>query len=85
MYRGRAAFGAMEGFVFGRPAADAAVGQIDRFGAAWVHLIVSGTLNRRVSEIRNQIRKMTLGIPREIDDPARIREILLLAAKSFGG
>jgi maleylacetate reductase len=34
VYRGRAAFGAMEEVVFGQPAADAVVGQIDRFGAA---------------------------------------------------
>ena len=78
MYRGRVAFGAMEQVVFGRPAADAAVEQIYRFGAARAFPIVSGTLNRETSEIKNAIRKMTPGI--RIDGPAPIREILFLAA-----
>lgn len=80
MYRARVAFGAMEEAVFGDPAADAVVEQIDCFGAARVLLIVSGTLNREPSEIRNEIRKMTPRIPRKIDGPAQMREILLLAA-----
>ena len=80
MYRARVAFGAMEEVVFDRPAADAVVEQIDHFGATRVLLIVSGTLNREPSEIRNEIRKMTPRIPRKIDGPAQIREILLLAA-----
>jgi hypothetical protein len=79
MFRGRAAFGAMEGVVFGRPAADAAVGQIDRFGVARAFLIV-GTLSRGTCEIKNAIRKTTPGIPRKIERPAPICETLLLPA-----
>lgn len=56
MYGGRAAFGAMAEVVFGRPAADAMVGQIDRFGAARAFPVVSGTSGRGTSAIRNPIR-----------------------------
>ncbi len=82
MYRARAAFGAMEEIVFGRPAAEAVVGQIDRWRAR-TFPIVRGTLNRETSEIKSEIRKMATSIPRDprkIDGPAQIREILLLAA-----
>jgi hypothetical protein len=69
----------MEGVVFGRPAADAAVGQIDRFGAAWAFPIVS-TFSRGTCGIKNAIRKTTSGIPRKIKRPAPICETLLLSA-----
>ncbi len=81
MYRGRVAFGAMQGGAIGRPAADAEVEQIDRAHAARALLMVGGTLNRETSE--NEIMKSTQWVPRtprEIDDPAQIREILLPAA-----
>jgi hypothetical protein len=80
VYGGRAAFGAMEEVVFGRPAADAVVGQIGRFGAARAFLIVSDTLSRGTSGIKNAIRKTTSEIPRRIERPAPIRETLLLPA-----
>ena len=51
MYSGRVAFGAMEEVVYGRPAAEAVVEQIERVGAARAFLMVSGTLNRKTSEI----------------------------------
>ena len=80
MYGGRAAFGAMEEAVFGRPAADAAVGQVDRFGAARAFPIVSNTLSRGTCWIRNEIRKTTSEIPRKIERPALVRETLPLPA-----
>ena len=59
MLRGRVVFGAMDEVVFGEPAADAIVAQIDRLGASRAFLMVSGTLNRQTDEIE-KIR-MTLG------------------------
>jgi maleylacetate reductase len=49
----------MDEVVFGRPAAEAVVAQMDRLGAARAFLMVSGTLNRETDEIE-KIRK-TLG------------------------
>src|SRR5712675_3544147 len=56
VHKGRVVFGAMEEVVFGRPAAEAVVGQMDRLGAARAFLMVSGTLNRETDEIE-KIRK----------------------------
>lgn len=84
MFRGRVAFGAMEGVAFGRRVAEVAVEQIDRVRAARAFLLVSGTLNHETFEIKNEIRKSTPWvphIPRKIDDPTQIREMLLLAAQ----
>ena len=80
MYRERAAFGAMEEVVFGRPAAEAIVGQIDRLGAARTFPTVSGTLSRGTFGIKIAIRKTTSGIPRKIERPAAICETRLLSA-----
>src|SRR3978361_964505 len=41
----------MEEVVFGRPAAEAVVEQLDRLGAQRAFLMVSGTLNRETDEI----------------------------------
>src|SRR3982074_2732448 len=46
----------MDEVVFGRPAAEAVVGQMDRLGAAGAFRMVSGTLNRQTDEIE-KIRK----------------------------
>jgi maleylacetate reductase len=46
----------MDEVVFGRPAAEAVVAQMDRLGAARAFLMVSGTLNRKTDEIE-KIRK----------------------------
>jgi maleylacetate reductase len=46
----------MDEVVFGRPAADAVVAQMDRLGANRAFLMVSGTLNRNTGEIE-KIRK----------------------------
>ena len=51
MRKGRVVFGAMDEVVFGRPAAEAVVEQIDRLGATRAFLMVSGTLNRETGEI----------------------------------
>jgi len=56
VHKGRVAFGAMDEVVFGRPAAEAIVGQMDRLRAARAFLMVSGTLNRDTDEIE-KIRK----------------------------
>ena len=56
MHKGRVVFGAMEEVVFGHPAAEAIVAQMDRLGAVRAFLMVSGTLNRQTGEIE-KIRK----------------------------
>jgi maleylacetate reductase len=56
VHKGRVVFGAMEEVVFGHPAAEAIVAQMDRLGAARAFLMVSGTLNRQTGEIE-KIRK----------------------------
>jgi maleylacetate reductase len=56
VHKGRVVFGAMDEVVFGHPAAEAIVAQMDRLGAARAFLMVSGTLNRQTDEIE-KIRK----------------------------
>jgi maleylacetate reductase len=56
VHKGRVVFGAMDEVVFGQPAAEAVVAQMDRLRAARAFLMVSGTLNRQTAEIEN-IRK----------------------------
>ena len=51
MYKGSVVFGAMEEVVFGRPASEAIVAQMDRVGALRAFLMVSGTLNRETDVI----------------------------------
>jgi maleylacetate reductase len=51
VHQGRVVFGAMEEVVFGRPAAQAVVEQVDRLRASRAFLMVSGTLNRETDEI----------------------------------
>ena len=53
MHKGRVVFGAMDEVVFGRPASEAIVEQMDRLGAKRAFLMVSGTLNRETDEIEN--------------------------------
>ena len=48
---GRVAFGAMDGVVFGKPAAEAIADEARRLGATRIFLMVSGTLNRETDEI----------------------------------
>jgi maleylacetate reductase len=51
VHQGRVVFGAMDEVVFGRPAAEVIVEQLDRLNAARAFLMVSGTLNRETDEI----------------------------------
>ena len=51
MYQGRVVFGAMEEVVFGRPAAEVIVEQMNRLDARRAFLMVSGTLNRETDVI----------------------------------
>ncbi|PMY01057.1 maleylacetate reductase, partial [Pseudomonas sp. MPR-R2A5] len=51
MHQGRVVYGAIEEVVFGHPAAEAVVGQMDRLGTRRAFLMVSGTLNRETDEI----------------------------------
>jgi len=53
VHKGRVVFGAMEEVVFGRPASEAIVEQMDRVGTNHAFLMVSGTLNRETDEIEN--------------------------------
>jgi maleylacetate reductase len=59
VHTGRVVFGAMDEVVFGRPASEVIVEQMDRLGANRAFLMVSGTLNRQTDVIEN-IRR-TLG------------------------
>src|SRR5450755_4499315 len=54
----------MDEVVFGRPAADAVVAQMDRLGTTRALLMVSGTLNRQTDEIekiRNSLGPRCVG------------------------
>ena len=59
MHTGRVVFGAMDEVVFGRPASEAIIEQMNRLGSKRAFLMVSGTLNRETDVIEN-IRR-TLG------------------------
>ena len=51
MHQGRVVFGAMDEVVFGRPASEALVEQLNRLGTTRAFLMVSGTLNRETEMI----------------------------------
>jgi maleylacetate reductase len=53
VHKGRVVFGAMDEVVFGRPASEVIVEQMDRLGTSRAFLMVSGTLNRETSVIEN--------------------------------
>ena len=64
MHKGRVVFGAMDEVVFGRPAAEAVVEQMDRLRTNRAFLMVSGTLNRETDEIekiRNALGSRCVG------------------------
>lgn len=93
MHRGRVVFGAIDEVVFGRPAREAIVAQMDRLGTTGAFLTVSGTPNRETDEI-DKIRRalgsravatfdaMPPHAPRAavIAAAEQVREILLSAA-----
>ena len=83
MHNGRVVFGAMDEVVFGRPASEAIVEQLNRLDAKRAFLMVSGTLNRETDEIE-KIRRV-LG-PRCIGTYSVDRPVqpLLNAARSTG-
>jgi maleylacetate reductase len=58
VHTGRVVFGAMDEVVFGRPASEAIVEQMNRLGAKRAFLMVSGTLNRDTDVIENIRRAM---------------------------
>src|SRR3954447_19721378 len=60
VHQGRVVYGAIEEVVFGHPAAEAVVAQMDRLGTRRAFLMVSGTLNRQTDEIAKI--KQALGI-----------------------
>ena len=51
MHTGRVVFGAMDEVVFGRPASEAIIEQMNRLGSKRAFLMVSGTLNRETDVI----------------------------------
>jgi maleylacetate reductase len=51
VHKGRVVFGAMDEVVFGEPAPDAIVAQVDRISATRAFLMVSGTLRRKTDEV----------------------------------
>ena len=51
MQKGRVVFGAMDEVVFGEPATEAIIAQMDRLSASRAFLMVSGTLRRETDEI----------------------------------
>ena len=66
MHTGRVVFGAMDEVVFGRPASEAIVEQMDRLGANRAFLMVSGTLNRETDVIENIRRALGLALRRHL-------------------
>jgi len=53
VHTGRVVFGAMDEVVFGRPASEAILEQMNRLGSKRAFLMVSGTLNRETEVIEN--------------------------------
>lgn len=58
MHQGRVVYGAIEEVVFGHPAAEAIVAQMDRLGTRRAFLMVSGTLNRQTDEITKIVQAL---------------------------
>lgn len=83
MHRGRVVFGAMDEVVFGRPAAEAVVEQMDRLRTSRAFLMVSGTLNRETDEIekiRNALGSRCVGTFSAMP-PHTPREAVIAAAE----
>jgi maleylacetate reductase len=58
VHQGRVVYGAIEEVVFGHPAAEAIVAQMDRLGTRRAFLMVSGTLNRETDEISKIVQAL---------------------------
>ena len=81
MHQGRVVFGAMDEVVFGRPAAEALVEQVNRLGAARAFLMVSGTLNRETDAVENIRRALGARCAGTFDAmPAHTPRIAVIAA-----
>jgi len=83
VHKGRVVFGAMDEVVFGHPAAEAIVAQMDRLGAARGFLMVSGTLNRQTAEIEKVRKALGSRCVATFDamPPHTPREAVIAAAK----
>ena len=66
VHKGRVVFGAMDEVVFGRPASEAIVEQLNRLGTKRAFLMVSGTLNRETDEIENIRRVLGAALRRHL-------------------
>ena len=71
MHKGRVVFGAMDEVVFGRPASEVIVEQMDRLGATRAFLMVSGTLNRETDVDQKHSRRAGLALRRHLRRDAR--------------
>jgi maleylacetate reductase len=58
VHQGRVVYGAIEEVVFGHPATEAIVAQMDRLGTRRAFLMVSGTLNRETDEIAKIVQAL---------------------------
>ncbi|MDA9432888.1 iron-containing alcohol dehydrogenase [Bradyrhizobium sp. CCBAU 51627] len=58
MHQGRVVYGAIEEVVFGHPATEAIVAQMDRLRTQRAFLMVSGTLNRQTNEITKIVQAL---------------------------
>jgi maleylacetate reductase len=83
VHKGRVVFGAMDEVVFGAPAAEAVVEQMDRLGSARAFLMVSGTLNRQTDEIEKIRRALGSRCVATFDamPPHTPREAVIAAAE----
>jgi maleylacetate reductase len=83
VHQGRVVFGAMDEVVFGRPAAEAVVEQMDRLGARRALLMVSGTLNRQTDEIEKIRNRLGARCAATFDamPPHTPREAVIAAAE----
>jgi maleylacetate reductase len=83
VHKGRVVFGAMDEVVFGQPAAEAVVAQMDRLRASRAFLMVSGTLNRQtdaITTIRNALGARCVGLF-DAMPPHTPREAVIAAAE----
>ena len=83
MHKGRVVFGAMDEVVFGQPAAEAIVAQVERLRVARAFLMVSGTLNRQTDEIEKIRRALGVRCVGTFDamPPHTPREAVIAAAE----
>src|SRR5882672_10467778 len=83
VHKGRVVFGAMDEVVFGTPAAEAVVVQMDRLRTNRAFLMVSGTLNRQTDEIEKIRQRLGARCVATFDamPPHTPREAVIAAAE----